>query len=39
MEAVLRGLGLQGGKALEETIKGVGSGLNKGVEGLKRLFQ
>ena len=38
-EAVLRGLGLQGGKALEETIKGVGSGLNKGVEGLKRLFQ
>jgi len=38
-EAVLRSLGLQGGKALQDTLKGVGSGLNKGVEGLKRLFQ
>ncbi len=39
MDSVLRSLGLQGGKAVEETLKGIGSGLNKGVEGLKRLFQ
>ena len=39
MEAVLRGLGLRGGQAVQEVIKGVGSGLNKGVEGLKNLFE
>ncbi len=39
MDAVIRSLGLPGGKAVQDTLKGVGSGLNKGVEGLKRLFQ
>lgn len=39
MEAVVRGLGVRGGQAVQDTLKGVGSGLNKGVEGLKRLFQ
>lgn len=39
MEAVLRDLGLRGGQAVQEVIKGVGSGLNKGVEGLKNLFK
>ncbi len=38
MEAVLRALGLRGGQAVEDVLKGVGSGLNKGVEGLKNLF-
>ena len=39
MEAVLRDLGLRGGQAVQEVIKDVGSGLNKGVEGLKNLFK
>ncbi len=39
MEAVVRGLGVRGGQAVHDTIQGLGSGLNKGVEGLKRLFQ
>lgn len=39
MEKVLRDLGLRGGQAVQEVIKGVGSGLNKGVEGLKNLFK
>jgi AsmA protein len=39
MESVLRDLGLRGGQAVQEVIKGVGSGLNKGVEGLKNLFK
>lgn len=38
-EAVLKGLGLRGGQAIGDTLRGVGSGINKGVEGLKRLFQ
>jgi AsmA protein len=39
MDAVLRGLGLSGGKVVGDALKGVGSGLNKGVKGIKRLFQ
>ena len=39
IDSVLRSLGLQGGRAVQDTLKGIGSGLNKGVEGLKRLFQ
>jgi AsmA protein len=39
MESVLKGLGIRGGQAIGETLRGVGSGVNKGVEGLKRLFQ
>lgn len=39
MDSILRSLGLQGGRAVQDTLKGIGSGLNKGVEGLKRLFQ
>ena len=38
-EAVLKGLGLRGGQAIGDTLRGVGSGINKGVEGLKRLFE
>jgi AsmA protein len=38
-EAVLRGLGLSGSRAVGDAIKGVGSGLNKGLEGLKRFFE
>jgi len=37
--AVLRGLGLSGSRAVGDALKGVGSGLNKGLEGLKQLFQ
>ena len=39
MNAILRGLGLSGGEAVQDVLKGVGSGLNKGVEGLKNLFK
>jgi AsmA protein len=39
MDAVLRALGLRGGQAVQDVLKGVGSGLNKGVEGLKNLFK
>lgn len=39
MESVLKGLGLRGGQAIGDTLRGVGSGVNRGVEGLKRLFQ
>lgn len=39
MESVLKGLGLKGGQAIGDTLRGVGSGVNRGVEGLKRLFQ
>jgi AsmA protein len=39
MEAVLRALGLRGGQAVQDVLEGVGSGLNKGVEGLKNLFK
>lgn len=39
MESVLRDLGLRGGQAVQDVLKGVGSGLNKGVEGLKNLFK
>jgi AsmA protein len=39
MDAVLRDLGLRGGQAVQDVLKGVGSGLNKGVEGLKNLFK
>jgi AsmA protein len=39
MEAVLRDLGLRGGQAVQDVLKGVGSGLNKGVEGLKNIFK
>ena len=39
IDSVLRSLGLKGGRAVQETLKGIGSGVNKGVEGLKRLFQ
>jgi AsmA protein len=38
-EAVLRSLGLSGSRAVGDAIKGVGSGLNKGLEGLKQLFK
>ncbi|WP_028575954.1 AsmA family protein [Desulfomicrobium escambiense] len=37
--AVLRSLGLSGSRAVGDAIKGVGSGLNKGLEGLKQLFK
>jgi AsmA protein len=37
--AVLRSLGLSGSRAVGDALKGVGSGLNKGLEGLKQLFQ
>lgn len=37
--AILKGLGLSGGQTLQDIFEGVGSGLNKGVEGLKRLFE
>jgi AsmA protein len=39
MNAVLRGLGLRGGQAVQDVLRGVGSGVNKGVEGLKNLFK
>ncbi len=39
MDAILRDLGLRGGQAVQDVLKGVGSGLNKGVEGLKNLFK
>ena len=39
MDAVLRDLGLRGGQAVQDVLKGVGSGVNKGVEGLKNLFK
>lgn len=39
MDAVLQALGLRGGQAVQDVLKGVGSGLNKGVEGLKNLFK
>lgn len=39
MDSVLRALGLRGGQAVQDVLKGVGSGLNKGVEGLKNLFK
>ncbi len=38
-DAVLRSLGLSGSRAVGDALKGVGSGLNKGLEGLKQLFQ
>ncbi len=37
--AILKGLGLSGGQTVKDIFEGVGSGLNKGVEGLKRLFE
>lgn len=37
--AILKGLGLSGGQTVQDIFEGVGSGLNKGVEGLKRLFE
>jgi AsmA protein len=39
MTAVLQGLGLRGGQAVQDVLRGVGSGVNKGVEGLKNLFK
>jgi AsmA protein len=39
MNTVLRGLGLRGGQAVQDVLRGVGSGVNKGVEGLKNLFK
>ena len=39
MNVVLRGLGLRGGAAVQDVLRGVGSGVNKGLEGLKNLFQ
>lgn len=39
MNAVLRGLGLRGGQAVQDVMRGVGSGVNRGVEGLKNLFK
>jgi AsmA protein len=39
MNTVLRGLGLRGGQAVQDALRGVGSGVNKGVEGLKNLFK
>lgn len=39
MNAVLRGLGLRGGQAVQDVLRGVGSGVNRGVEGLKNLFK
>jgi len=39
MDVILRSLGLSGGQAVQDVLKGVGSGLNKGVEGLKNLFK
>jgi AsmA protein len=39
MNSVLRGLGLRGGQAVQDVMRGVGSGVNKGVEGLKNLFK
>ena len=39
MNAILRSLGLSGGEAVQDVLKGVGSGLNKGVEGLKNIFK
>ena len=37
--AILKGLGLSGGQTVQDIFEGVGSGLNKCVEGLKRLFE
>lgn len=39
LDAILRDLGLRGGQAVQDVLKGVGSGLNKGVEGLKNIFK
>jgi len=39
MNAVLRGLGLRGGEAVQDVLRGVGSSVNKGLQGLKNLFQ
>jgi AsmA protein len=39
MNAVLRGLGLRGGQAVQDVMRGVGSGVNRGVDGLKNLFK
>lgn len=36
---VLRALGIRGGQAIKDALEGVGSGLNKGAQGLIRLFE
>lgn len=34
--ALLRGLGAQGGRAVQDTLRGLGSGINQGAQGLMR---
>lgn len=36
---LIKALGLRGGKAVQGVLEGVGSGLNEGAKGLKKIFQ
>jgi len=36
---LMRGLGIRGGQAIKDALEGVGSGVNKGAQGLIRLFE
>lgn len=36
---LLRGMGAKGGRAVKDALEGIGSGVNRGVQGLKNIFE